>query len=140
MTPDNKRIVRQVYEHIRGGGGDLDLVDEIFTDDYVGHDPTALPPEVRGRQGFKEQTTLYRTAFPDLRFVIDSIVAEGDEVVVRWTARGTHRGAVMGESPTGNEVTVTGFGSWIVRDGKITEHWGVIDLMGLLRQIGVVDQ
>jgi predicted ester cyclase len=50
-------------------------------------------------------------------------VVEGDEVVVRWAATGTHRGAVVDESPTGNDVTVTGFGSWIVRDGKITEHW-----------------
>lgn len=138
MTAENTRIVRQVYEEIRSDGN-LDLVDEIFAADYVGHDPTAMPEEVRGRQGFREQTSLYRAAFPDLRFVVESTVAEGDEVVVRWTAKGTHRGAIADEPPTGNEVTVSGFGSWIVRDGKITEHWGIIDLMGLLRQIGAID-
>jgi steroid delta-isomerase-like uncharacterized protein len=138
MTVDNKRIVRQVYEEIRGGG-QLDLVNEVFAEEYVGHDPTAIPEEVRGRQAFKDQTSHYRSAFPDLRFSVDSIVAEGDEVVVRWTATGTHRGAVVDESPTGHEVTVAGFGSWIVRDGKITEHWGIIDLMGLLRQIGAIE-
>lgn len=116
----------------------LDLVDAIFAPHYVGHDPTAMPPEVRGREAFKEQTAGYRRVFPDLRFRIDSIVAEGDEVVVRWTATGTHRAALMGETPTGRTVTVTSFGSWLVRDGKIVEHRGVIDLLGMLRQIGIM--
>jgi steroid delta-isomerase-like uncharacterized protein len=134
---ENKRVVRRAYEDIRSRG-DLDAVDEIFAPGYDGHDPTAHPTEVRGPEGFKEQTAGYRAAFPDLRFTIDSIVAEGDEVAVRWTATGTHEGSLSGESPTGNTVAVSGFGSWVVRDGKIVEHWGVIDLMGLLRQIGAL--
>jgi steroid delta-isomerase-like uncharacterized protein len=137
MSEENKRLVRRAYEEIRSRGN-LEVADEIFAPDYTGHDPTADPPEVRGPEGFKKQTAGYRAIFPDLRFSIDSMVAEGDEVVVRWTATGTHQGSLAGEPPTGKKVTVTGFGSWIVRHGKIAEHWGVIDLMGLLRQIGAL--
>jgi steroid delta-isomerase-like uncharacterized protein len=137
MSEENKRLVRRAYEDIRSQG-DLDLADEIFARDYRGHDPTAEPPEVYGPEGFKQQTAAYRSVFPDLRFTIDSMVAEGDEVIVRWTAMGTHRGSLAGERPTGKMVTVTGFGSWVVREGRITEYWGVIDSMGLLRQIGVL--
>ena len=138
MSEQNKRLVLQAYEEIRSQG-QLELVDEIFAPDYVGHDPTAVPEEVQGPAGFREQTAEYRRVFPDLRFAIDSVVAEGDEVVVRWTATGTHRDSLMGEEPTGKQVSVCGFGSWLVRGGKIAEHWGVIDIMGLLRQIGVLE-
>lgn len=134
MIDKNKRLVRQVYEDIRSGGN-VELVDEIFSPEYVGHDPTAQPEEVRGPEGFKEQTLGYRSVFPDLRFTIDAL-AEGDEVFVRWTARGTHHGSMTGESPTGNEIEVTGFGSWRIEAGQVAEHWGVFDVMGLLRAIG----
>ena len=139
MTEENKRLVRQVYEDIRSEGN-LDLVDEIFSPDYLGHDPTAEPEEIRGREGFKEQTIGYRSVFPDLRFTIDSLVAEGEEVVARWTARGTHRGSMTGEEPTGNAIEVTGFGSWRIENGLVAEHWGVFDVMRLLRGIGVLPE
>jgi predicted ester cyclase len=106
MSEENKRLVRQVYEDIPSERK-VDLVDQVFSADYVGHDPTAQPEEVRGREGFEEQTLGYRSVFPDLRFTIDSMVAEGDEVFVRWTARGTHQGSMAGESPTGNRIEVT---------------------------------
>jgi steroid delta-isomerase-like uncharacterized protein len=138
MSEQNKQLVLRAYQEIRSNG-QLDLVDEIFAADYVGHDPTAMPQEVHGPAGFRDQTAEYRRVFPDLGFTIESVVAEGDEVVVRWTATGTHRDSLVGEAPTGKSVEVSGFGSWLVRGGKIAEHWGVIDLMGLLRQIGAVE-
>lgn len=138
MSEVNKTLVRKAYEEIRSEGL-LDLASEIFSPDYVGHDPTAMPTEVYGPEGFKEQTAQYRRVFPDLSFALDSIVAEGDEVVVRWTATGTHRDSLAGEAPTGRAVTVTGFGSWLVQNGCIVEHWGCIDLMGLLSQIGALE-
>lgn len=137
MSEQNKQLVRRIYEDVRSEGN-LDLVDELLSPDYVGHDPTAMPEEVHGPSGFKEQTVGYRSAFPDLRFTIEALVAEGDEVVARWTARGTHRGSMEGEEPTGNEISVSGFGSWRIEDDRIAEHWGVIDLMGLLRGIGAL--
>jgi predicted ester cyclase len=93
---------------------------------------------VHGPEGFKKQIREHRAAFPDLRFSIHSIVADGDEVIVRWTASGTHRGSLTGETPTAKRVEVSGFGSWRISGGKVAEHWGVIDLMSLLQQIGVL--
>jgi steroid delta-isomerase-like uncharacterized protein len=139
MSEENKRLVRQVYEDIRSEGK-VDLVDQVLSPDYVGHDPTAQPEEVRGREGFKEQTLGYRSVFPDLRFTIDSMAAERDEVFVRWTARGTHQGSMAGESPTGNPIQVTGFGSWRIEAGQVAEHWGVFDIMRLLRAIGALPE
>ncbi len=138
MTGENKRLVVQVYDDIRSRG-QLDLVDAIFTPGFVGHDPTAMPEETRGPEEFKQQTAHYRAAFPDLRFSVDAIATEGDVVWVRWIARGTHRGSLTGEPPTGNVVEGTGFGSWRIEDGRIAEHWGVFDVMRLLRGIGVID-
>jgi predicted ester cyclase len=113
MSEENKRLVRRAYEDIRSQG-DLDLADEIFARDYRGHDPTAEPPEVYGPEGFKQQTAAYRSVFPDLRFTIDSMVAEGDEVIVRWTAMGTHRGSLAGERPTGKN----GYRDWLWQLGS----------------------
>jgi steroid delta-isomerase-like uncharacterized protein len=137
LSKENKQLVRRIYEDVRSEGN-LELVDELFSPDYVGHDPTAIPEEVHGPAGFKEQTIGYRSAFPDLRFTIDALIAEGDEVVARWTVEGTHRGSLSGEPPTRNEVSIAGFGSWRIEEGRVAEHWGVIDLMRLLRGIGVL--
>lgn len=137
MTKQSKELVRRVYEDVRSEGN-LDVVDEIFSRDYVGHDPTAQPEEVHGPAGFKEQTVGYRSVFPDLRFTIDSLVEEGDEVVARWSARGTHHGSMTGEEPTGNEIEISGFGSWRIEDGRVAEHWGVFDVMRLLKGIGAL--
>lgn len=131
---EHKELVRRVYEDIRGAG-DLDLIDDVFAADYVGHDPTAAPPEVHGPDGFRRQTLAYRAAFPDLRFTVDSMVAEGDEVMVRWMASGTHRRSLAGEPPTGKRVEVSGFGSWRMRHGKVVRHWGLLDSASLDRQM-----
>jgi predicted ester cyclase len=133
----NKDLVRRVYGDIRSEGR-LDVVDEVFHDDYVGFDPTAAVFEVRGKQGFKDQTSHYRSVFPDLSFTIESLIGEGDEVVTRWTARGTHAGSLAGELPTGASVTTSGFGSWRVEDCRIIKHYGVFDIMGMLQQIGAL--
>jgi predicted ester cyclase len=139
MSEENKAIVRQVYEDVRSEGN-LDLVDEIFDENYIGRDPTVIPQEVHGPEGFKQQTAGLRAAFPDLRFTIESLIAEGDEVVARWRARGTQRGELFGIAPTGREVQVSGFGSWRIVDGKIVEHWGNFDNLGMMHQLGVLPE
>jgi predicted ester cyclase len=131
----HKRVVRKIYLDVRSQGN-LDLLDDIFDPEYVGYDPTANPPVVRGPDGFREQTRGYRTVFPDLQFSIRSLVAEGDEVIVRWTATATHAQSLMDEPPTGRRIETSGFGSWKFRNGKVVEHWGLIDLLGLREQLG----
>ena len=139
MQPEeNKAVVRTFLEDVFGGG-DLDLVDELFAPDYALHDP-AVPEEVRGPEGIKGYVSMYRGAYPDTRFTIEDQIAEGDEVVTRWTGQGTHEGELMGIAPTGARVTVSGIEFDRVVDGKIAETWVSYDALGMMQQLGVVPQ
>src|SRR5262245_38371385 len=101
MSQQNKAIVRRGFEELFNKG-QLDVADEVFAKDYVGHDP-ALPKDLHGPQEFKKFVQMYRTAFPDLVCTIEDQLADGDKVVTRFTARGTHRGELMGIPPTGRK-------------------------------------
>jgi steroid delta-isomerase-like uncharacterized protein len=136
MFDEHKRIVRRSFEELFTQG-DLNVADEVFASTYVGHDP-ALPADIRGPAEFKRFVQMYRTAFPDLQIAIDDQIAEGDLVVTRFTARGTHRGELMGIPPTGNKVVVTGISIDRMADGKSVESWTNYDLMGMMRQLGLV--
>jgi predicted ester cyclase len=97
MSEENKALVRRYFEEI-WDKGNLDLIDALFTTDFVRHGPTGTEGEVRGPEGFKGLVSTYRSALPDLRVPIEDLVAEGDRVVARWTARGTHHGELMGNA------------------------------------------
>ena len=135
MSEELKAISRRELEIF--SSGDLSIADEIISPDYVGHDP-ATPEPIRGPEGVKEQAAGYRAAFPDLEVTIDHQVTEGDYVVTRWTARGTHDGELFGTAPTGRSVTTSGISIERVVDGKIVEDHTVWDTMGLMQQIGAV--
>jgi predicted ester cyclase len=139
MSEENKALVRRYFEEI-WDKGNLDLIDELFTTNFVRHGPTGTEGEVRGLEGFKGLVTMYRTAFPDLRVPIEDLIAEGDMVVTRWTARGTHQGELIGNAPTGNQVTVTGTIVDRVSGDKIEEEWVDYDTLHLMQQIGAVPQ
>src|SRR4029453_8059886 len=117
--------------------GDLSIADEIYSDDYVGHDPTK-PEPIRGIEGAKEEAAGYRAAFSDLTLTIDNQVAEGEYVVQRWTARGTHDGDLEGIAPTGVNATTGGISISRIVDGKIVEDHTQWDALGLMTQLGVV--
>ena len=87
--------------------GRLEVFDEICSPDVVSHDP-AEPEDLRGTDAHKERVRGYRTAMPDLELVFDDLIAAGDKVVTRWTARGTNDGELMGMPPTGKRVEITG--------------------------------
>jgi len=129
-----KAIARREFEEVYSRGN-LDLVDEIVAADYVCYD-AALPEPVRGREGLKQAVSGFREAFPDLTFTVDDQVAEGDTVVTRWTATGTHRGTLFGRKGTGRRVTMTGIDVERFAGGQIVEVWASWDLHGLLRQLG----
>jgi steroid delta-isomerase-like uncharacterized protein len=131
-----KAIARREIEEIFGGGN-LDLADEIVAADYVGYDP-ALPEAIRGPEGIKQAAAGYRAAFPDLTVTVEEQVAEGDIVVTRWTARGTHQGELFGIAATGKQATVTGISIERIVDGKIAEDRTNWDTLGLLQQLGAV--
>jgi len=80
----------------------------------------------------------FRAAFPDWRSELHLLIAEADLVAEHFTARGTHRGEVMGAAPTGREVSLKGINIFRLRDGRICERWGCLDDLGFLRQLGVL--
>ncbi len=135
---ENKALSRKLYDDIMSQGN-IALIEEIFSDDYVNHD-TSGPPGgwPHGRQGFYAVTGAYRGAFPDLHFTIEAQVAEGDRIVTRWTAGGTNTGSLGGMPPTGRAVVVSGISIERIADGKVAESWVNFDQMGMLQQLGVI--
>ncbi len=135
---ENKAVVRRWYIDVFQNGK-LDIIDQIFSPDYVNHDTSAPPPGwPRGPQGARAVVATYRGAFPDIHYAIDDQIAQGDRVVTRWTARATNTGPLMGMPPSGKKVTVTGVTIERIAGGKIAETWANFDLLGLLQQIGAV--
>ena len=135
MSEENKALVRRQEELF--GGGNLDVADEIYAPDYVGHDPSN-PEDVRGLQAAKQAAAEYRRAFPDLRVSVEDLVAEGDRVAARLRFRGTHLGDLNGIAPTGRRVDFTGIVISRVEGGRIAEDWANFDDLGMMRQLGVI--
>ena len=136
---ENKAIARRIMNEAMNDGR-LEVADELIASDWVDHDPANPPDFAGGPDAFKQLVSLYRGAFPDLRMTIEDMVAEGDRVVTRWTARGTHEGELMGVPPSGKQVTVTGIGIDRIAGGKVAESWGSWDTLGLLTQVGAIPE
>jgi steroid delta-isomerase-like uncharacterized protein len=137
MSEENRALVRRYFEEI-WDKGNLDAIDELFTTNFVRHGPTATEGEVRGLEGFKGLVSMYRSAIPDLRVPIEDLVAEGDRVVTRWRAHGTHQGELLGNAPTGNQASVSGILIDRISGGKIEEEWVDYDTLHFMQQIGAV--
>jgi steroid delta-isomerase-like uncharacterized protein len=134
MSEQNKIVVRRTLEEVYTKGN-LNLIDELVISDFVAHSSTR---DIYGPDGMKQFAAALREAFPDLQMTIEDQVAEGDRVVTRWTARGTHTGSFQGIPPTGKQGTMTGIDIDRVVDGKTVECWSNTDDLGLLQQLGVV--
>lgn len=135
MTPDAlKALARRWFDAM--SAGTLELVDDLFDADYELHFPD-LPPGERGPGVIRQVVSGYRTAFPDLHFTVEQMVAEGDTLAVRWTAEGTQRGTLMGVAPTGQRARWTGMSMLRVRGDRIVEDWVQTDRLGMLQQLGI---
>ena len=136
MSEENKRISRAVVEEAFNRGN-VDALDELVDPNHKNNDPVAaeLPP---GVEGLKQLVRLYRSAFPDVQVTIEDEIAEGDRVVTRWSARGTHQGDFIGVQPTGKQATATGITIDRISGGKIVESWTSWDTLGVLQQLGAV--
>lgn len=144
---DNKTIVRRLHEEV-WGKGNVAIVDELIAPNIVVHfhypADVSVPAEyLQSLEEFKQSVAHFRTTFPDYHFTIELQVAEGDLVVTRGTARGTHSGeyrglAYKGVSPTGKQVTWTYISIDRIIDGKIVEQWSNGDDLGRLQQLGVL--
>ena len=137
LSETNKTVARRFFEEVFSNGK-LNVLDEIIAKDHVNNGPGNLPGSPAGPEGTKQLVTVYRNAFPDLRFTIDEQIAEGDKVVTRWTAYGTQHGEMAGIPATGKSATVTGIVVDRFVNGKIAESWGIFDQFGMMQQLGVI--
>jgi steroid delta-isomerase-like uncharacterized protein len=137
LSETNKTVSRRLFEEV-WNKGNMAVLNEIIAKDLVNSGPGTLPGLPTGPEGSKQLVTVYRNAFPDVHFTIDEQIAEGDKVVTRWTAHGTHQGELVGISATGKSSTVTGIAVDRIVDGKIAESWGIFDQFGMMQQLGVI--
>lgn len=130
----NKRTARRALEEIYARGN-LELLDELIHFEFVDHEP-GYPELATGPDSVRETVQQLRGAFSDLRFEVEDEIAEGDRVVQRVVMRGRHTGPLAGGNPTGRSFAVRHIYIWrIAGDGRIIEHWGSRDDLGLLRQL-----
>jgi steroid delta-isomerase-like uncharacterized protein len=134
MIEENKAIVIRLYEEL--DKNNFDIYSELTTPDYLRHFPGSTQP--MNREEREQFSRMFYQAFPDVKHTVDDLVAEGDKVAARLTARGTHQGEFQGVSPTGKPVSFTGMRVFRFIDSKIAEEWANLDMMGLMQQLGVV--
>jgi len=135
MSEANKALVRRIIEAVVNTG-DFSSLDEFVSSDYTYFEPTLGP--MSGRDGYRTLVSMYRSAFPDLTLTVDQQIAEGDTVVTRWTAHGTHQGELFGMSATAKEVSVQGVVISRIHDGQLAEDYESYDVYGMLRQLGAL--
>jgi steroid delta-isomerase-like uncharacterized protein len=129
----NAELIRRFHAELLAAR-DTAVVDAFFDERFVSHNnPPGFPP---GREGVKQFFAMFRDAFPDVTVAIDQIVADEASAAVATTFTGTHEGELMGMAPTGRRVSVTGIDIVRIARGRIVEHRGLTDIVGLMRQIG----
>ena len=137
-TEENKATVRRYFEEVLNQGN-LALVDELNAPNWVYHDPVV--PDVRTLEDYTQWFTAIRSAFPDFHVTIEDMIAEGDQVVSRYTFRGTNTADFVTPIPlpaTGKQVTVTGIAIAHLGGGKVVEVLDMGDNLGLLQQLGLI--
>ena len=136
---ENKALVRREMAELFNHTGNLDAVEEIIAPDYVSYEPTS--GQTRGIEGARQFAATFRQAFPDLENTIEDMVVEGDKVVVRFKARGTHDGETEAFGPaTGRRMEITGITIKRVSEGKIAEAWTNFDALSMMQQLGMIPE
>jgi len=133
-TEQERAVARRYYEAVLNEG-QIGLLDELAVSDYDEHDP--LPGQRMGVDGLKDRVTMLRAGLAP-HFTIEDIIVEADKVAVRWTNAGTHVGEFFGIPPTGKSFQFAGIDIHRLRDGKMAEHWHVVDVFAMLQQLGVL--
>jgi steroid delta-isomerase-like uncharacterized protein len=129
---ENKRLARRIYEEVLNQRR-LDLLDELVKPGYVEHDP--LPGQREGIEGVRDRYTMLIDGL-DPHFTIEDMIAEGDKVVVRWTNSGTNVGDFLGAPATNRSFSTPGIDIYRIEEGKLAEHWHVVDVYVQMVQLG----
>jgi steroid delta-isomerase-like uncharacterized protein len=132
---DLKALVRRLIEEWnKGKSAAMAVMDELYATNFVSHGGE----DIRGLKDNKQFMSEFYSAFPDLHYTIDDMVADGNKVAARWTITGTHKGDFMGIPPTNKKVTVLAISIDRFAGGKIMEEWGISDTLGMMQQLGLV--
>ena len=131
---ENKSLVRRFVEEFWNEGNTA-AADELMAPDDEIYMPTGEMVNLDGLKGF---AGMFRGSFPDWHSTVEELIAEGDKVAERWTARGTHLGELQGIPPTGKRVEVPGSVFYEIVDGKIVEFRGLFNMMSLMQQLGAI--
>ena len=134
MSEENKAKFRQLAEAF--ANGNVAAFDDLISADYVEHSPA--PDQGPGIEGLKQMATMFRSAFPDLKFTIEDLIAEGDKVVGRMAFTGTHKGEFMGMAATNKQINIQEIHIVRISGGKMVEHWGIEDSMTMMQQLGAI--
>lgn len=127
-----REVVRAVFSEV-WSKGNVDLIPELFSKDYVGHFPGG--ETARGHEALAAQVTAHRSAFPDWTEEIEEEIYDGNRVAIRFRSRGTNKGSFMGNPPTGNHLEITEAVIFRLKDGKISEQWVYPDIVSMQRQL-----
>jgi steroid delta-isomerase-like uncharacterized protein len=136
-TKENKDTVLRFWQEVFNGRK-LELIDNLFTDDYIYHG--AAGQDVRGREGLKQFLTIYFNAFPDLHAEVEDVFGEGDKILSRAMCRGTHQGNLMGMPPTGKQVAIRVICADRLAGQRVAESFELPDLFGMMQQLGAMPQ
>jgi len=132
---ENKETIRRFWEEVFNKRK-LELVDNLFTEDYVYHG--AAGQDVRGREGLKQFLTMYFNAFPDIHAEVEDVFGEGNAVASRAMCRGTHKGELMGMPPTGKQIEIRVICTNRFAGNRVAEDWELPDLFGMMQQLGAM--
>lgn len=127
----NKKLVQNYAERI-WRHRDLNAIDEVIAEDIEIHSPLNI---TQGREQMREIIEKWHAAFPDLVVTWEDILEDGDKVIARWSAEGTHMGGFFDTSPTHREVGYSGVTTYQIKDGKIVKYWALVDMHTLLKQL-----
>jgi predicted ester cyclase len=136
MTTDTQKMIERIPLEVLNNNK-FELIDEIYSPSFVEHTPQpGVPPT---REGLKRTLIDLKKAFPDLHYTIEDAIEGGDRIVHRLTASGTMKGDFAGMPATGKHATWTEIHIGRVVNGRLTEHWGVVDQLSMLIQLGVIE-
>jgi steroid delta-isomerase-like uncharacterized protein len=135
-TEENKALARRSWEIV--SPDNLDLIEEVYASDLVWHEPDR---DIRGYEQAKQFVSTFLEAFPDINITVEDVIGEGDQVVSRYTIRGTHQGETEEYGPpTGRQMELGGITIHRFEDGKIVEEWERYDNLSALQQLGLAPE
>lgn len=136
MSEENKALFREFVDGMNAK--DTSVIDRLLDENFVDHDPG--PGQAAGRQGMKDMMQMFYSGFPDLKATINHLLAEGNMVSGHMTIEGTQTGVFMGIPGSTKKISVSEMHLVRVAGGKVVEHWGVVDAMTMMQQLGVVPE